>query len=119
MNTKTETYIRVIPRDFFNEAKLLKCMGLLSLMVLDRMIPEGINIEIDESGDPFNIELNEDGLLFVSNYQVLINNTPVFVGTTYNSKENYPFVAYVNYVEYPIFDEHGNFTDEFIKTFSI
>ena len=55
----SNTYRRKIPRDFFNEAKLLKCMGLLSVKVLDNKIPEGIDIEVNGDGDRFNIELNE------------------------------------------------------------
>ena len=47
-----DNYSRVIPRDFFNEAKLLKCMGLLALKVLDNMTPNGIKILIEESGAP-------------------------------------------------------------------
>lgn len=31
----TSSYRRVLPRDLFNEAKLLKCLGQLSLMIHD------------------------------------------------------------------------------------
>lgn len=112
---QNETYTRVIPRDFFNEAKLLKCMGILSLKILDSQLPEGIEIEIEENYDPFEVNLTDDGILFVSNYNVVINGTPVFVGTRYNSKSNLPFVLVVDYTEYEIFSEEGKFTDEFIE----
>lgn len=115
MNIK---YERVIPRDFFNEAKLLKCMGMLSLKILDCQLPEGISIKIEESGEPFKIKLSEEGNLFVSNYEVFINDRPVMVSTTYNSKSNYPFHCMVDYCETPIFDESGEFTEEFIQTFN-
>lgn len=30
------TYFRVIPRDFFNESKLLKCLGQFELWAIER-----------------------------------------------------------------------------------
>jgi hypothetical protein len=114
----TTTYTRVIPRDFFNEAKLLKCMGQLALKILDRQLPDGIDIVIEESGEPFNIELSEDGALFISNYGITINNNPAFIGSTYNSKAPYPLFVCVDYEETQVFDDSGNFTTDFINRFS-
>lgn len=51
-------YIRVIPRDFFNESKLLKCMGQLSLKILDCQLPKGIEMYIEGDGQPFQIGLS-------------------------------------------------------------
>lgn len=110
-------YSRVIPRDFFNEAKLLKCMGNLALKILDFQIPEGIKIEIENSGDPFNIVLTNDGFLMVSNYSVTVNGEEVIMKSTYNSKENYPFYCEIDYDEYLVFDDKGEFTKEFIERF--
>ena len=109
------SYQRVIPRDFFNEAKLLKCMGQLSLKILDCQLPEGIKIEIEETGEPFEIHLTDDGRLFVSNYQTSINDTYISLSTTYNSKYNYPLICFHDDVELLVFDEFGNFTEEFIQ----
>jgi hypothetical protein len=111
-------YTRVIPRDFFNEAKLLKCMGMLSLKILDRQLPDGIEIEVKEDGDPFNIQLTDDGLLFIANYPVKVNRKNVFFGSTYNSKRNFPLLCVISYVEYTVFNEDGTFTEEFINQFS-
>lgn len=110
-----ETYTRVIPRDFFNEAKLLKCMGLLALKILDCQLPEGLDIRIEESGEPFDIQLTDSGNLHVSNYSVTINDIPVWFGTVYNSKSNYPLVAEVNGQELRVFTETGEFDSEFIE----
>ncbi len=110
---------RVIPRDFFNEAKLLKCMGVLALSVLDNTMPDGIDILIEESGQPFDIVLDEMwGLLIVSNYRVSINDEEYMVGTTYNSKEAFPFVVVVEDTEYEVFNEQGKFSHEFIELFN-
>lgn len=115
-----KNYNRVIPRDFFNEAKLLKCFGVLALKVLDCQVPQGINISIEESGEAFKVKLDQiNGSLHIVNYPVSINGEIVEVGTQYNSKDNFPFYCYINYCEILIFDEDGNFSEEFIENFNI
>lgn len=111
--TQIETYARVIPRDFFNEAKLLKCFGQLALKILDNATPENLNIYIEENGEPFEIDLTDDGSLFIRNYATTINYTSVLFKSTYNSKSNYPFFCELDNIDYEVFDDHGNFTDEF------
>lgn len=106
-------YIRVIPRDFFNEAKLLKCMGQLALKILDCQLPDGMKIEIDETGEQFDIQQNIDGMLYINNYDVSINGVRVIIYTNYNDKASYPLVCLYDDEYYKIFDEAGNFTDEF------
>lgn len=109
------SYTRVIPRDFFNESKLLKCMGQLSLKILDGMLPEGIKIEIDECGQPFEIHQTNDGRLYLNDYDVTINDTYVSLSTTYNSKDNYPLICFHDDVETTVFDDNGDFTQDFIN----
>lgn len=108
------SYIRVIPRDFFNEAKLLKCMGLLSLKILDNKIP--IPMRIDEPGQPFNvIQAESDGSLLVENYSLTINGRYYTLSTPYNSKDNYPLEITTHESEdIRVFDEDGIFTDDFV-----
>lgn len=112
-HAETETYTRVIPRDFFNEAKLLKCMGWLSLKILDAQTP--CEILIEESGEPFNVELTDGGELFVSNYPVTIKGASVLLKSVYNSKSNYPFFCEYEYTDYRVFEEDGTFSEEFIN----
>jgi len=117
-NERYDNHNRVIPRDFFNESKLLKCMGQLALKILDGRVPEGITIEIEESGEAFNIALsNEYDCLYVTNYPITVNGENVFFGTTYNSKALYPMVCYDDDVEFNVFDDQGNFTNKFIEQF--
>ena len=112
------SYNRVIPRDFFNEGKLLKCMGVLPLSILDNKTPDGIEIHIDGSGEAFDIVLDQEwSILEVINYNVTINGEEYRVGTTYNSKDNFPLYVIVDDVEILVFDENGKFSDEFIETF--
>lgn len=110
---------RVIPRDFFNEAKLLKCMGVLSLAILDCAVPKGVRIVIEESGEPFEVALSDDGMLFLSNYETFVNGQPVTFGTRYNSKRNFPFfcVDPDSGEETDVFDEDGKFAGEFKAAF--
>jgi hypothetical protein len=116
----SNSYQREIPRDFFNEAKLLKCMGVLALKILDDLTPEGIVIEIPETGQPFEIERQEehDGLC-VSNYTVEVNGEEYLVYSKYNSKSNFPlYIVDDEYNEAEVFDEKGNFSEDFIEMFS-
>ncbi len=113
MNTTIDNYTRVIPRDFFNEAKLLKCMGQLALKILDGQTP--CKIEIEDNGDPFNIELDEDGSLFVSNYPVLVKGISYRFKTTYNSKSPFPFYMEHNYCDFQVFDDKGEFHTDFLE----
>lgn len=109
------SYQRVIPRDFFNEAKLLKCFGQLSLKILDCTLPDGMTIYIDENGESFGIQMSHDGYLTIDNYETTLNNIPVIFKTTYNSKFAYPFFCEYDYVDYEVFDDNGEFTKEFIN----
>ena len=112
-----QNYNRVIPRDFFNEAKLLKCMGMLTLKVLDTMMPKGIKISIDETGDAFEIVLSDDGYLFVANYATTVNDHVVTFKTSYNDKGATPFYCEHAYNEVEVFDDKGEFSQEFIEYF--
>lgn len=112
-------YERVIPRDFFNEAKLLKCMGVISLAILDNKTPKGIEMKIEESGEAFEVVLLDEGSLTIANYPVKINGELYNLKTTYNSKANYPlFFETLNYEDILVLDESGNFTVEFIEYFT-
>ena len=112
-------YLRVVPRDFFNEAKLLKCLGRLSLFILDSR--DGIHRHLFEEYDhkPFDIRQTEDGDTFVLNYKVYFmrNKKQVRLYSFMNSKENYP-LYFVNEdsesYDY-VFDEEGDFTKEFLS----
>lgn len=111
---ENRSYSRVIPRDFFNESKLLKCMGQLSLKIHDGEVPEGIAISIDSSGEPFDIRQDHDSI-YVSNYEVTVNNVPVTMKTTYNSKAPFPLMCEHEYNECEVFDDTGNFTSDFVN----
>lgn len=109
-------YQRVIPRDLFNDAKLLKCMGMLCLNILDNKMPsEKVGMVAELKDDFFHIDLLEEGNLCISNIIITINNKVINFHTTYNSKSPHPFYAYHEYVEYPVFDDAGEYEKEFIE----
>lgn len=82
------SYIRVLPRDAFNESKLLKCIGRLTLLIEDRKAPDW-SYEFD--GEPFQIEQDQnDGSVFIANLQFYRNGEPVALSTGLNSKAPWP-----------------------------
>lgn len=110
---------RVIPRDFFNEAKLLKCLGRFQLLTghdvnkLPREFDRSkLVIEFDH--EPFWIrQRDSDGALFVSNYNVFLDNDRLSLYVPYNSKETWPLFAEYHDGTYYVFDEEGNFMPNF------
>ncbi len=114
------SYFRVIPRDLFNESKLLKCIGRLCLLIHDNKAPEELSFEETEEGDRFKIELIESGELFVSNLRFYVkgainNDGIVTFKTAYNSKEPYPLFMEYCFDETKVFDDEGEFTEEFLN----
>lgn len=99
-------YRRVIPRDFFNEAKLLKCLGRLELLILDRRC----RLLSSHSGDRFRIcQDMSNGSLVCTNYHVYLDGVSLHFFLPYNSKDNYPLTVNLNGEDYTVFDEDGNF----------
>jgi hypothetical protein len=109
------SYQRVIPRDFFNEAKLLKCLGRFELAVnhggpMDIRLP----ITIDYDGEAFVIEQNpNDGSLWCVNYRAYLAGEEVQLFVPYNSKDEWPLMCIYKAEEYYAFDESGKFMPNF------
>jgi hypothetical protein len=110
------TYIRVLPRDLFNEAKLLKCMGKLTLLIHDGKLPK-LNVEFDDQ--PFDIVQNPaDGSISVNNITVTIKNlNGMDLHTPLNSKANWPLYAIIGDKVYSVFTEEGELDEEFTALF--
>lgn len=104
---------RVIPRDFFNDSKLLKCLGQFQLCA-KHTGANGLDFEIKYDGEPFEIfQHDSDGSLSVLNYSVFLKGSPVALYIPYNAKENYPLIGLYKGEEYYIFDEKGKFMPNF------
>ena len=113
----SQNYKRVVPRDLFNEAKLLKCVGRLSLIIHDGDNPFGLKVEMEPSEegdyDGFQIKQLQDGNIYISNLKVLnpaLNE--VLISSSYNSKDNYSLFFGEDATE-RVLDEDGNLTEEF------
>lgn len=106
-------YFRVIPRDFFNESKLLCCLGKLSVAIHDGMT-NGLNLRQQFENEPFVVAQDQaDGSLTVLNYQVFLNDRPLYLYTTYNSRDKYPLKADYEDETYQVLDEQGNLATNF------
>lgn len=84
MNT---AYQRVIPRDLFNEANLLKCLGRLWI-VTERYQPHKIVIEHD--GNRFDVWQDDDGDIGVHNIHIYIGGNQYRVVRPLNSRRSWP-----------------------------
>lgn len=105
------SYKRVLPRDLFNEAKLLKCVGKLTLMIEDGLLPDW---HYHYDGDPFNIVQDpNDGSISVANISFWCKAKSlnmVHICTPLNSKYNWPAMMRTSEdEEYFIFSEEGKY----------
>lgn len=117
-NSGSANYDRAIPRDLFNEAKLLKCIGIIALRIVNDELPDGIDIKIGETGEPFDIRQTVDGDIYISNYIITVNNDKVIFATLLNNKSNFPLVCYINDEIIEVLDDDtGSFSIEFIEYF--
>lgn len=101
-------YIRVLPRDAFNEANLLKCIGQLTLMIEERMLPNWTYAH-SAPGSPFNIQQDESsGSLFILGLNFFYKGVWCNLIRPLNSREPWPLYAHIDDVDHPIFDDNGN-----------
>jgi hypothetical protein len=112
------TYKRVIPRDLFNEASLLKCLGRLYIMG-----ERYDNVDVSFEFGPHNKELNEafqveqrrsDGSLYVSNVEVSVNERVFHPYRPLNSQREWPLYVDIDDEPIEVFDENGRLTPAFL-----
>lgn len=107
------SYTRVIPRDLFNEAKLLKCLGQLALLIHDG---KAGNLKVKHRRPDKGFVVHQDpssGGLYCYNLRFTLNKVEVEVATNYNSKAPYPLGYCFNDEYGEVFNDDGSFTDEF------
>jgi hypothetical protein len=107
-------YMRVIPRDLFNEANLLKCLGqlYLKLEILGRESMLEDQIEADE---PFVVDQDpSSGATFCANVCLVVDGNSVPLFRPYNSRDAYPLRAQLgDDYDVPVFEESGDLSAEF------
>lgn len=99
--------IRVLPRDAFNDASLLKCIGQLTLLIEDGKI----DLSFEYDGEPFDIVQDDsDGSTSVRNIQFFtVDGMPVRHARPMNSRSPWPLMLYCDDVEYYAFDDKGTY----------
>jgi hypothetical protein len=111
------SYLRVIPRDLFNESKLLKCLGQLALIIHDGVgVPRGLSLDHNtDEQEGFEIEQDENtGALYCSNLELTYWGRLIGLRCPYNCKDAYP----LQYIldddnDGRVFSESGVLTSEF------
>jgi hypothetical protein len=100
-------YIRVLPRDLFNEANLLKCLGQLWIAI-DGL--DGAGFLVDDVSR-FEIEQDQnDGSLYVANLLFALRARLVHLSRPLNSRAPWPL--YLAIPEDPDFDVIAVFNDD-------
>jgi len=105
------SYERVLPRDLFNEAKLLKCIGKIALLIENNTINGLLMDDSEVSNNGFVVYQDQsDGSIFVSNLKFCDQqDNQVHFYTTLNSKNNWPLVMYYQGEEYYPLNEQGEY----------
>lgn len=104
------TYMRVIPRDLFNEANLLKCLGRIYIN-LENLCDCKVTLESD--GRAFQIDQSQSsGAINCANVK-LSNGIDFF--RPLNSRDPWPLYANLPDDECAVFNDDGTFTAEFLR----
>ena len=105
------TYMRVIPRDLFNEASLLKCLGKLWIELENW--PD--HVRFGHDGGAFDIVQDQnDGSLYVANVSLWVRGNVQHLSRPLNSRGTWPL-----YCTTPdddvlaVFDDEGKLSREF------
>ena len=110
-------YNRVLPRDLFNEAKLLKCLGQLCLLIHegkcslkvlhDTKYWEGFNVQQDPG---------EGGLFVVKlRFYTKRGDWEIGAASVLNSQRPYPLVFNSGGAEHPMFTDDGQLSPEYFE----
>lgn len=106
------SYSRVIPRDLFNEANLLKCYGQLAL-VLDSHPGHDATLVDDFIDAGFEVEQSEsDGSIRLANLALHVGGREVRLYRPLNSREPWPLWVEASEIDpsledFEVFDADG------------
>lgn len=108
-------YTRVIPRDLFNEANLLKCMGGLYI-ALEHV--EGRASLWPESVPKFDIDQNVDGATYVRNLFLVVDGNKYSLIRPLNSRSPWPLYVETDEDQIEVFNDNGTLSPDFIAFIS-
>lgn len=110
------SYMRVIPRDLFNESSLMKCTGQLYLLLESKNI---IGAELTHANDSFRIDQSEsDGSIHFTNLFFAFKGKHWYLTRPLNSRNPWPLYLRRNGVEISVFDNDGCLSPEFLDAFT-
>lgn len=106
------SYLRVIPRDLFNEANLLKCYGRIYIELEKGCYP-GVELIHDDEDELFQVvQDSADGSLFLMNVWLCWHGRRCKLRRPLNSREEWPLYLTTDEDEVlEVFDEHGHFSE--------
>lgn len=111
------SYVRVIPRDLFNEADLLKCLG--HLYILLETNPSKAKFDVDDL-PVFDIQQDEnDGSIYVANLPFSADGRKIHLSRPLNARARWPL--YLSLPDDPdfeairVFEENGVFTEDMLN----
>lgn len=111
------SYLRVIPRDLFNEADLLKCLGRLWVL-LDETRGHNATLgdaQSEHDGTPFQIEQDEsDGSIYCVNVTFRIARREYTLFRPLNARAAWPLFIHHDFEDIRVFDEDGKFSGDFL-----
>jgi hypothetical protein len=107
------TYRRVVPRDLFNEADLLKCYARLWIRLEET--PDHRAVLGEGDGSPFQIEQDPaSGALTIVNLPFTIHGTTYQLTRPLNSRGKWPLYAESDDGAWAVFGEWGDLSEEFL-----
>lgn len=117
-------YQRVLPRDLFNEASLLKCLGRLVILLEDEA-RDGKGLIAQEDVSSFDIIQHEDsGGIEVRNLDFMIGGVRHPLVRPLNSRRPWPLHVEApdgdfNFDAVSVFDDEGNLTGDMRRLLGI
>ena len=109
------TYDRVIPRDLFNEASLLKCYGRLYILLEDNRHAR-YPVDLVRTFDI--VQRSSDGFLFIENLPFRIGQSDFRLVRPLNSRHPWPLYAEkigdTDFEEVPVFTDAGELAPEML-----
>jgi len=105
-------YERVIPRDLFNEASLLKCVGRLWIET-----EKYRSVTFFHDGKAFDIRQDQgDGSIYIDNVRVFIDDISYSAFRPLNSREPWPLTLVqdtgTGWRQIEVFTDEGKLTEE-------
>lgn len=111
------SYQRVIPRDLFNEANLLKCYGQIYVNLETAGV---LDVELIHDGQAFDVQRDPgSGDLHLANVTLMVRGRACRLYRALNSRQPWPLVLTTeDEDELYVFDDTGSFSPEMLQFLS-